>query len=254
MWRGSLLGCCSGCDSDAWGSCLLGYFVPCVAFGCALHYLQNSSEARTCILIKFCRCRQNMKRALNLSAWTQAVVFLVLFLVGRWLYVWSYAAVNASCPRPPPPQGRHDYHVAACLEHECLGFDILVKDATPLPGSFDNSDSAFEGHHNEHHHHNSTSGTRYVIFPWYMYLLSVATVTTMQLCLPSDDAVVHSVLSLWLANAECHQALAALGATSCVMVVLAIIGVVYAARRRTQIRQKFGITGSRLGDFCTWYW
>ena len=38
-WRGSLLGCCSGCDSDAWGSCLLGYFVPCVAFGCALHYL-----------------------------------------------------------------------------------------------------------------------------------------------------------------------------------------------------------------------
>lgn len=40
-WRGSLLGCCSGCDSDAWGSCLLGYFVPCVAFGCALHYLQS---------------------------------------------------------------------------------------------------------------------------------------------------------------------------------------------------------------------
>ena len=55
-------------------------------------------------------------------------------------------------------------------------------------------------------------------------------------------------------SAECHQALAALGATYCVMVVLAIIGVVYAAQRRTQIRKQFGIAGSRLGDICTWCW
>ena len=47
-WRGSLLGCCSGCDSDAWGSCLLGYFVPCVAFGCALQR-RTCSEGRICI-------------------------------------------------------------------------------------------------------------------------------------------------------------------------------------------------------------
>ena len=106
---------------------------------------------------RLCR-RQNMKRALNLSAWTQAVIFLVLFLIGRWLYVWSYAAVNASCPPPPPPHGRKDYHAAACLGHECLGFDILVKDATPLPGSFIDSNSGFERHHqHDHHHHHSTT-------------------------------------------------------------------------------------------------
>ena len=121
-----------------------------------------------------------MKRALNLSAWTQAVVFLVLFLVGRWLYVWSYAAVNVSCPRPPP----QDYHVAACVGHECLGFDILVKDATPLPGSFDDNDSAFEGHYHEHHHYNTTPGMTYDISPWHMHLPNVAAVATMQLCLP----------------------------------------------------------------------
>ena len=104
-------------------------------------------------------CRQNMKRALNLSAWTQALVFLVLFLIGRWLYVWSYAAVKVFCPPPSPRHGSHDYHVAACVGHECLGFDILVKDATPLPGSFIDSNSAFEHHHqHEHHHHNSTPG------------------------------------------------------------------------------------------------
>lgn len=55
-------------------------------------------------------------------------------------------------------------------------------------------------------------------------------------------------------HAECHQALAALGATYSVMLLLLIIGVVYAARRRTQIREKFGITGSHWGDLCTWFW
>ena len=39
-----------------------------------------------------------------------------------------------------------------------------------------------------------------------------------------------------------------------VMMVLAGVGTVYAARRRTEIRTKFGIAGSRLGDFCTWCW
>ena len=34
-WRGSLLNCCAGCDSHGWGSCLLGYFAPCIAFGYA---------------------------------------------------------------------------------------------------------------------------------------------------------------------------------------------------------------------------
>lgn len=90
-----------------------------------------------------------MKRALNLSAWTQALVFLVLFLVGRWLVVWSYAAVKVSCPQPPPPHESHAYHIAGCAGHECLGVDILVKNATPLPGSFSDSNSAIEGYHQQ---------------------------------------------------------------------------------------------------------
>ena len=32
--------------------------------------------------------------------------------------------------------------------------------------------------------------------------------------------------------------------------MLSLIGIVYAAHRRTQIRKKFGIAGSVLGDFC----
>lgn len=101
-----------------------------------------------------------MKRALNLSAWTQALVFLVLFLVGRWLVVWSYAAVKVSCPLPSPPQEHHAYHFAGCVGHKCLGLDILVKDATPLPGSFSDSNSAFDRDHQQHHEHTVTPGMK----------------------------------------------------------------------------------------------
>lgn len=59
---------------------------------------------------------------------------------------------------------------------------------------------------------------------------------------------------IWLTNAECQQALAGLHVLYLLMVVLAIVGTVYAARRRTQIREKFGIAGSRLEDFCSWFW
>ena len=33
-----------------------------------------------------------------------------------------------------------------------------------------------------------------------------------------------------------------------------VAGIVYFAYRRTQIREKFGILGSRLGDFCAYFW
>ena len=32
-WRGALLNCFPGCDHISWHSCLLGYFLPCIAFG-----------------------------------------------------------------------------------------------------------------------------------------------------------------------------------------------------------------------------
>ena len=32
-WDGHLLHCCGSCNDQGWGSCLLSYFLPCVAFG-----------------------------------------------------------------------------------------------------------------------------------------------------------------------------------------------------------------------------
>ena len=32
-WDGHLLHCCGSCNEQGWGSCLLSYFLPCVAFG-----------------------------------------------------------------------------------------------------------------------------------------------------------------------------------------------------------------------------
>lgn len=37
-------------------------------------------------------------------------------------------------------------------------------------------------------------------------------------------------------------------------VLLGLLGVVYAARRRTQMREQFGIAGTRMNDFCSWLW
>ncbi|KAL3145920.1 hypothetical protein ABBQ38_015285 [Trebouxia sp. C0009 RCD-2024] len=110
-WRGSLLGCCSGCDSYAWGSCLLSWHLPCIAFGL------------------------NMKRALNLWAWCQAVIFLVLLVAFQWFYAWTYASVKLYCPPSLPVNvQRHDYQVVPCLGENCKGFDIIDKAASP--GSF----------------------------------------------------------------------------------------------------------------------
>ena len=62
-------------------------------------------------------------------------------------------AVGDACP---------DYHTASCTGLECLGFDILVKDATPLPGSLDDRDVSFGAHHqhSQEHHHGSTPGIK----------------------------------------------------------------------------------------------
>lgn len=52
----------------------------------------------------------------------------------------------------------------------------------------------------------------------------------------------------------CHQAQLASGIGASGMTLLGLLGVIYATYRRKQIREKFGIPGSTLGDFCRWFW
>ena len=121
QWTGSLFGCCTDCDSDAQSSCVLSYFVPCVAFGC-VHVRFTRDSHGTCqnnpgrpwsVAKKSCLlCRLNMKRALNLWAWCQAVIFLVLFLVVRWFYLWSYTSVMLYCSPSSPVGVRHTADLA----------------------------------------------------------------------------------------------------------------------------------------------
>lgn len=54
--------------------------------------------------------------------------------------------------------------------------------------------------------------------------------------------------------AECREAQVATGAGAGVTLSLFVLGVLYATYRRNQIRKKFGIPGSVLGDCCQWCW
>lgn len=53
---------------------------------------------------------------------------------------------------------------------------------------------------------------------------------------------------------ECRSAMANASKFQGIMGILAVLGIVYAAWRRGQLRNKFGISGSTLGDCCIWYW
>lgn len=53
---------------------------------------------------------------------------------------------------------------------------------------------------------------------------------------------------------ECQQALFLMNGMFFLAVVLAFVGVLYAARRRTQMREKFGIAGTQMSDLCSWLW
>lgn len=75
-------------------------------------------------------------------------------------------------------------------------------------------------------------------------------VMTMVFGLPSQPIKTEC----YLVAAECSDAVSQMIGAGIVMAILMSFGAVYAARHRTQIRQKFGIAGSRLGDFCAWYW
>lgn len=54
--------------------------------------------------------------------------------------------------------------------------------------------------------------------------------------------------------AECANAITLGNIVHFLLWVLGILGVLYASRVRAQIRTRFGIKGSYLGDFCAWFW
>ena len=64
--------------------------------------------------LSICMCRQNMNRALSLSAVSQAALYVVLFLSGRVLYTWSSRGVALACPAPfhehHHGHGHHGHH------------------------------------------------------------------------------------------------------------------------------------------------
>lgn len=55
-------------------------------------------------------------------------------------------------------------------------------------------------------------------------------------------------------TAECNAAVGLFLGAAIFTMVLSVIGAIYAAHHRSQIRQKFGIAGCFLGDCCAWYW
>ncbi|EIE20446.1 hypothetical protein COCSUDRAFT_54324 [Coccomyxa subellipsoidea C-169] len=53
---------------------------------------------------------------------------------------------------------------------------------------------------------------------------------------------------------ECQAAIFMKYETLSLCIICFLIGVAYCSYNRTMLRQKFGIAGSRFGDFCTWCW
>lgn len=89
------------------------------------------------------------------------------------------------------------------------------------------------------------------------YLYHGAAVTAAMYCAPitmQNSTADTPSLHLGPDTTECHQAQAVQGFSFGVLALLSLIGTIYAAYRRTQIRKKFGIAGSVLGDFCQWIW
>lgn len=54
--------------------------------------------------------------------------------------------------------------------------------------------------------------------------------------------------------ADCTAAVRVFVGVTMFTYFLTVVGAIYAAHHRSQIRRKFGIAGSFLGDCCAWYW
>lgn len=174
-WDGHLLHCCGSCNDQGWGSCLLSYFLPCVAFG------------------------QNASRALSLSMVAQALLFGFYFYGMKSLYFMSSFWVAGACP--------------------------------------DRSEG--------HHHHGGPKGPKGPKGPDSFLSGPMASAGLDMSALP--DAPMPPPPS-----EECQRAMMTMTLFYVIMSFTVIAGLVYFARRRTAIRERFGIAGSRLGDFLSW--
>ncbi|KAK9789765.1 hypothetical protein WJX73_005954 [Symbiochloris irregularis] len=211
-------------DEDRWLTCLYSRYLPCVAFA------------------------SNSKRGLRSSPWLHGILFLVLFGMAYWVAASALAAAShnvlATCngplPHPPHPHPSHHH--------------------PEDPPAHDD-----EFHHHPHHPpgplidiwgpEGDKKGDRKIL-PG--ATLDLDLVKPEQ---PEARQLQANELSRpeprpedFQATPECRQAVGLyLGAWFAVIASF-LVAVHYAARRRTMLRTKFGIAGSRMRDFCTWFW
>ena len=92
---------------------------------------------------RLCR-RQNMKRAFKLSPLLQAIIFIVLFFSGKYLYAKSLEAVSGACASTlsQPHHDHHDHrHSADGDQASQLTARLQWEKPTLLPGSLDLPDT-----------------------------------------------------------------------------------------------------------------
>lgn len=194
-----------------------------------------------------------------MSFLAQAAIFALCFFCGKSLYLWSSQAVVRACP--PSANGHHGPHGH---QHGFHHPSPMVADLpiAMMPGSLNAS--------SPHPHPPQLSSGQYTAC-FGQELQSSATRHTLHILL-GQIIICHPSLSLGcailpltkctvvadspsgLCFADCQQAIMTMNGLFALTVLLALIGVVYAARRRTQMRETFGIAGTHMSDFCSWLW
>lgn len=239
-WHGNLLSCCGPSCGD-WGWCCLSSCLPSVAFG------------------------MNMRRAFKLNLFLQAVVFILLF--GGISRIVN-TSVEAACPMfkedpnaPAKPSSEtvvhsegHDPEVAVAFvevdaelvtsepeaseaeaeEQPNTFFAALLEAVSPLVDG-KTRDGAVEELNKQGRaakKNNRKAGDKHDEEPGHGFA---------PLDKDGNPMVVNEECAPW-------HLLSLVG-------VLAVgAGTVYAASRRTQIRELLGIEGSPVGDLCAWLW
>ncbi|KAK9861752.1 hypothetical protein WJX84_007665 [Apatococcus fuscideae] len=260
-WDGNLCQCCgSRCTVAGWASCAFAYFVPCVAFG------------------------DNLKRAFSSSLWLHALLFFFCFWGIQRSFDVVFTLTSQKCPAhlPVPVDQVHAHPAVAASAHDTWlsGRKLLQLDDAPgkfteafadvLPSAAVAQAVVYGGADEQAQSESSTT------------VYSVETDTdTIELEAsnsadkfdPAEGASkkhrvhkepmplpAHIVFMPFSPQFEhtspgCQKAYVGLFTLYVVLVASTLFGLVYAARKRTLMRQKFSIPGSPAREVVTAaYW